>query len=290
MTSPEPSLNSAPKDPAEYRPRPLLGVGFWAMLALAVVCVLAGVLIATLGPKLLAHRPVPAAAAPALEPTPTAAAPAALPLAPNPAPAVAPAVAPADVERLGARVAALETREAHTAQAAAAALAAAAVVEASQGSAPFAEQLAALRAIAPPSPELTALARLAETGAPSRAALAASFPDYAARAASAARAPGDGAGLAERIGYALSRIVTLRRVGDVPGSGVDAVIARAERQVEDGDLDQALRTLDRLSPRAREALSAWRIGAERRAEIDRDAAGLRARALQALAVGSEPAA
>jgi hypothetical protein len=150
--------------------------------------------------------------------------------------------------------------------------------------------MAGLVAISPPSPELSALARLADTGAPSRAALAASFPDYAARAASAARAPGDGAGIAAQIAYEFSRIITLRRVGDVPGDGVDAVLARAERQVEDGDLDQALRTLDRLTPRARDALAAWRSRAERRAEIDRNAAALRANALKALAAARPDAA
>ena len=32
--------------------------------------------------------------------------------------------------------------------------------------------------------------------------------------------------------------MTLRRVGDLEGAGVDAVLARAERQVDDGDLDR----------------------------------------------------
>jgi hypothetical protein len=125
--------------------------------------------------------------------------------------------------------------------------------------------------------------RVAETGAPSRAALAASFPDYAARAASASRAPGDGAGLDDRIVYALSRIVSLRRVGDVPGNQADALLARAERMVEDGDFDGALRTLDLLPPAAREAMAPWRARAERRAEIDRQVAALRAKALRDLA-------
>jgi hypothetical protein len=187
------------------------------------------------------------------------------------------------VARLGARVATLEAQQTHTSQAAAAALAASAVVEATQGSEPFAEELSSLRAISPPSPELQALARLAATGAPSRTALAASYPDYAAHAASAARAPGDKAGLGDRIVYELSRVVTLRRVGDVAGDGVDAVLARAERQVEDGDLDRALRTLDKLPAGAKDAMAPWRNRAERRAEIDRNAVALRERALQTLA-------
>ena len=290
MSPPSDPQLTAPTDPADYRPRPLLGVTFWAMIAFGVVCVLAGVALASLGPKLLAARPAPPAtpeaAASAERPAVTVAPPILAPPAVLPEPA-----ASADVERLNARVAALESHEIRTSQAAAAALAAAAAVEASQGSGPFAEQMAGLVAISPPSPELRALARLAEVGAPSRAALAASFPDYAARAASAARAPSDGAGLWAQITYELSRIVTLRRVGDVPGDGVDAVLARAERQVEDGDLDHALQTLDRLPPKARNALADWRTRAERRAEIDRNAAALRARALQTLAAaGATPAA
>jgi hypothetical protein len=77
--------------------------------------------------------------------------------------------------------------------------------------------------------------------------------------------------------------VTLRRVGEQTGDGIDAVLARAERQGEDGDLDRALRTLDRLPPSARDAMATWRARAERRAEIDRNAEALRARALQTLA-------
>jgi len=278
---------TAPRDPAVYRPRPLLGVTFWAMIAFGVLCVLAGVALASFGPRLLARTPtltvLPEPASSAAEhPTPTVS-----------PPVVAAAAAPeppasADMERLNARVAALETHETRTSQAAAAALAAAAAVEASQGSGPFADQMAGLVAISPPSPELSALTRLSEVGAPSRAALAASFPDYAARAASAARAPNDGAGLGAWITYQLSRIVALRRVGDVPGDSVDAVLARAERQVEDGDLDHALRTLDRLPAKARDALSDWRTRAEHRAEIDRNAAALRTRALQGLAAGAAP--
>jgi hypothetical protein len=276
---------AAPKDPAAYRPRPLLGLTFWAMIAFAVLCVLAGVAIANLGPRLFARPPAKGEAASPVEaaaPTP--------PPAQTAAPAPIAAPAGPDVERLSARVATLESRQAHASQAAAAALAVSAVVEAAQGTGPFAEELASLRAVSPPSAELESLARLAQTGAPSRTALAASFPDYAARAASAARAPGDKAGLGDRIVYELSRIVTLRRVGDVPGNGVDAILARAERQVEDGDLDRSLRTLDRLPAGARDAMAPWRGRAERRAEIDRNAQALRARALQALALEARGAA
>ena len=277
----DPSDTPAPKDPVAWRPRPLLGASFWAMIAFAVLCVLAGVAIASFGPRLLLPRPSTGTGAhgvPAVETltraaaTPAAVAPVALPTA-GPTP---------DMARLDARVASLEGRQAQISRAAAAVLAAAAVADAAQSAGPFAEALASLRALTPPSAELQALARLSIAGAPSRAALAASFPQAAARAASAAQAPGEGAGLRARIVYALSRVVSLRRVGDVAGAGADAVLARAERQVEDGDLDRALHTLDALPPAAREAMADWRGRAERRTEIDRNAAELRARALRGL--------
>jgi hypothetical protein len=280
----DPAEISAPKDPAEYRAPRMMGPTFWAMIALCVICVLAGAAVGLVLPRVLANKPQPRPAAEALPPVeapPPATAPVTVP---GPDGAIQPAgVGSAEIDRLNARIAALETQEHSTTQAAAAALAAAAMVEATQRSGPFVEELSALRAAAPGAPELAVLTRLAEVGAPSRAALAASFPDYAARAASAARAPGDDARIADRIVYALSKIVAVRRVGEVAGAGPDAQLARAERLVEDGDLDGALRVLDKLSPAAREAMAPWRVRAERRAEIDRQAAALRARALRDLA-------
>jgi hypothetical protein len=281
---------AAPKDPAEYRPRPLLGFGFWAILVFGALCVIAGMLIAVFGPRLLAHRPAarpseaPAAGEPLRPATPVAAVETAVP------PPAAEAAPPAEVAALSARVAALEAQEGRTNHAAAAALAAAALVEASQGSRPFPEEAAALRAVSAASPDLAELSRLADPGAPSRASLTASFPDYAARAASAARRPGEGAPLGDRIAYVLSKVVMVRRVGDVAGDGPDAQLARAERLVEDGDFDRALAALDKLPPAARDAMSSWRVRAERRAEIDRLAAALRARALADLAGASRSGA
>lgn len=265
-----------PKDPAVYRPRPLLGIGFWAFMVFGLLCVLAGAGIAVLGPKLLAKPATPIAAPPA-------------PAAPvQPLPPVAPA-APApsasieEIARLNARIATLENQGARSKEAAAAALAAAELVDASQGSRPFAAQLVALRRATPDLPELAALARLAETGAPSRVVLAASFPPYAALASSRARKPHEGSPLVDRIAYAAAKVVTVRRVEDVSGPGPDALIARAEQALQEGEIVPALRLLDGLPQRSREVLAPWRIGAERRAEIDREVAALRARAIRDLA-------
>jgi hypothetical protein len=284
--TPESDL-SAPKDPAAYRPRRLLGAGFWGVLVFGFLCVLAGAAIWALAPRLVAQKPAPRLLNPfppsePARPVPPPAAQAAPPATP-----ASPATSDAgEIQRLEGRVAALEAGQARTVHAAAVTLAAAAAVEASQGSRPFSEEVSVLRGLSSPSPELTELSRLAQTGAPSRAELAAAFPDYASRAAAAARKPGEGAPLGDRIAYALSRIVMVRRVGDVAGDGPDAGLARAERFVQDGDFQSAFAALDRLPPAAREAMSPWRMRAERRAAIDRYAADLRARALAELAGGS----
>jgi hypothetical protein len=279
---------SAPKDPAEYRPRRVMGPGFFAVIAFGVLCVLAGVGVWALAPRFFAHRQAPPIGldSPAASETAKGAGAAAGTPAEAPPPIVTPAASAASVGQLESRLSALEAGEQRTARAAAAALAASALVDASQTSRPFPEELAALRAAQPGSPEIAALSGLADIGAPSRAALAASFPDYAARAASAARKPGEGANLGDRIVYALSRIVMVRRVAEVTGDSPDALLARAEAHVEDGDLKAAFAALDKLPPAARDAMAPWRARAERRAQIDRSIALLRAHALADLAASA----
>ena len=279
---------SLPPDPAAPSPPPpgparLLGPMFWLLIVFGLACVFAGYALFRFGPHLFPARPKPAVSAELAAvrpPPPVRAYPEDAPPPLEAAPAVPDSAA---LRQLSARIDALEAEQSRTAEAAAAALAAAALMEAAQTSRPFADELAALDAVSPPSAELRALRRVAERGAPSRAALAASFPDYAARAAGAARAPGEGAGLMTRLAAALSRVVTLRQVGVVPGKGIDALLARAERQVQEGDLDHALRTLDGLPPGGRDALAPWRAAAETRADIDRRISAVRVQALEDLA-------
>ena len=269
--------------PPDYRPARLMGPMFWVMVVFGLICVVAGYALSRFGPHVFPVKPKPAVSSDLANLRPLA--PAQTYPADDPPPVdVAPAAPNAEaINRLAQRIDALEVEQSRTAEAAASALAAAALMEAAQTSRPFAEELAALDAVSPPSAELRALRRVAERGAPPRSALAASFPDYAARAAGAARAPGESAGLMTRLAAALSRVVTLRQVGDVPGKGVDALLARAERQVEEGDLDHALRTLDGLPPGGRDALAPWRAAAETRADIDRRISSVRVQALEDLA-------
>ncbi len=279
MSTPEPDL---PRDPGVYRPKPLLGVGFWVMVAFGLICVMAGVAVTLLGPQLMSARPAavaPVIPEPAMRPV-TALSPL------YPANAEPPRVTLDEVGQLKARIAVLEGQGARSTEAATAALAAVALIDASQGSMPFVEEYEALRNAAPTLPELAGLSRLAETGAPSRGALAISFETLAAKAASRSRKPPQDAGLGARIAYAAGKIVTIRQVDDVEGDGPDALVARAELALQEGEVVAALVLLDRLPAKGRAALASWREGAARRAGIDRDVAALRLRAVRDLALVS----
>lgn len=286
MTTAHDTVDTTPRDPASYGARGR-GVGVLTVILLIAVALAAGIAVATYGRGLLPVR-APAAEAPApVRPTPT-------PVTPVVAAPALPAIAEpspggADVAALEARVRTLESAQTRTMNAAAAALASALLAEAAETSRPFQTELAALERALPMSPYALALRDLAETGAPTRAALAADFDAAAAKASVAARDPGRRGAFLDRMVHALSAIVTIRRVGSTEGGAADAVLARAERQVDDGDIEGALRTLNTLPPTARAALADWRAGAERRAEIDRHVASIRAAALAELAQAARPA-
>lgn len=280
----DPTEISPPDFPDAYtRPRRKGLAGGW----IVTLCLVSLMLGAGVGAYIWSIRPfkhVTTASAPATsrslaEPTAPA-----VPVDATTAPAPGP-----DVATLESRVQALETSQDRTVEAAAAALASALLAEAADTSRPFDRELAALERVMPLSPDALALRRLAQTGAPTKSALAADFDDAAALASVAARDPGEQAGFFDRLGYALANIVTIRRVGSTKGGSVDAVLTRAERQVNDGDIDGALVTLNALPANASAAMAGWRGGAERRAAIDRHVASIRATALANLAAVSRPA-
>ncbi len=300
---PDPAELAPSRDPAAYRARPLLSGGFWAMMALAAVCLVAGAVIVTMGPRLLAIRRAQPVAAAGSAPTATstnAPAPAATTgSAPYPAAALAPGLAPAPMESaapervadLEGRVQALESRQARQLDAAAAALAAAALSQAAAQPRPFLAELAAFQRLLPASPDAQALEPLAAQGAPGRAALAVELADIAAEVSTAAKAPPRTAGFMAQLAYALSRVVSVRRV-DQQASGADGVLARAQRLADEGDLEGAAASLDGLPSAARLALAPWRVKAMRRITIDEHIAALRAQAAADLAAaqGSLPVA
>jgi hypothetical protein len=294
--APEPAELAAPdlpRDPAEYAAsRPRLPLSFWLMIAFGVVCVLAGVVIGRFGARLFPVKPAAESAAPAQTSAADSpyAPPPALAATPSGAPITSPTApsgpAPAAVAALNGRIDQLVQNQRRSASAAGAALAASELGEAAQSSRPFADQLAALDPILPDSSALRTLRPLAAQQTPSRAALAADFAVEADHVAVASRAPPKGSGLIKRLLHTLTAVLTIRRVDKLTGDTPDAVLARAQRQVDDGDLEDALTTLNDLPPAGREAIAAWRVRAARRVEIDRLIAAIRQGAAQDLAEAS----
>ena len=277
--APDPVESDAPRDPALYGRRRLLGPGFWALIAFGLVCVAAGAALARFGPTWFSgDKAPPAVQQPVANPS-TPQASAAQPLLGAP---TAPAVSPPSFEgvaQLEGRVAVLESGQQQALDAAGAALAAATLADAARTARPFVEELAGLERVLPPSPDLRALGRLAQSGAPTRAGLAAEFETLTARAAVAARDPGQNADFLAKLRHALSSIVSIRQVGTTQGSTPDAVLGRAQKRLNEGDIEGALAAVETLPPPAQIVLAAWRSAGERRVELDRHIAAIRADAL-----------
>lgn len=285
----EPDHSTAPKlgSSSVTRRRSLLGLGFWVSMVFGLVCIALGVFIGVYGPQVFrqnATSPSPAATMtrPAQSPASGSADSATLPADKVAIEATNPTVSDTELFAINQRVGRLEADQHQQAAAAASALAASALQQAAQSSQPFDEDLKAVELLLPAATDLRSLRRLAQTGAPTRSALAGSFPEAAAKAAVAARTPGKDSGpLAEAL-HVLASIVTIRRVDKVTGKGPDAVLARAERLLNDGELDATLKALDELPKDAQLSMTQWRLGLERRAELERQMGALRASALKAL--------
>jgi hypothetical protein len=276
-----------PRDPHDYALRRRgLSLGFWAMMAFAVLCVLAGVAIDRIGPQLFPVRaqPMQTQGAAAGLPTPTLSDDAANPSPPiSSAAAVAP---PPALAGLSARLDRLDAQNERLREAAAEALAAADLAQAAQTSRPFGDQVEALRPLLPQSADLRALAAYAQVGAPSRAALANALDGLADRVVVAAQEPPKDSGAFAHLTHMLAAVFTIRRVDRLTGDDPDAILARAQARADDGDLEGAVRALDALSPAGRDAAAGWREQALRRIDIDRRAAAIRVQAERNLAAAA----
>ncbi len=279
--APDPAELAPSRDPAAYGRRPLFSTGFFVWLLLCLACLAIGGVAGRFAfpsepaPKPEAALPDAGPRPPSLAPSPAASAPVTAP------PASAAAAAAGSDTALADRVARLEIAASRQNQAAAETLAAASLSVASQGAAPFDRDLAAYERLAPDDPDLRALVPLAVRGAPSRATLAATLPDFAAAAVVALREPGRNAGFLTKLWALIGKVVIVRKVDPV-GHGVDGVLALAQSQASAGDLEDAVQTLQRLPPVARAQLGDWIAAAYRRIEIDQRIAAVRARALAAL--------
>ncbi|WP_416797212.1 mitofilin family membrane protein [Ciceribacter azotifigens] len=119
----------------------------------------------------------------------------------------------------------------------------------------FLTELDTLAGITPDDPIVGSLRDYARTGIPSRADLVRQFQDTASSILSAVNQPDPNQGLAERLLSSALSVVKVRPVGNVEGDTPEAIVARMEDKLRNGDLQGASLEWDTL-PEAGKAASA----------------------------------
>jgi len=117
----------------------------------------------------------------------------------------------------------------------------------------FMSELEAFATVAPDDPAVSELRDLAARGVPSRSGLVAGFSDAAAKAIAAAAPVDPEAGLVDRLMSSALSVVKVRKVGDVEGDSAEAIVARAEARLVNGDLDAAVTEWNALPETSRTA-------------------------------------
>jgi hypothetical protein len=143
----------------------------------------------------------------------------------------------------------------------------------------FMSELEAFASVAPEDPAVAELRDLAARGVPSRAALVAGFSDAASKAIAAADPADPEAGLVDRLMSSAMSVVKVRKVGDVEGDSVEAIVARAETRLLNGDLDAAVAEWSTLPEASRAATADYS-----------DALAARARSEKLIAAAMAPSA
>lgn len=154
-----------------------------------------------------------------------------------------------------------------------------------QEGAPYRAALDAAKALAKErkefEPALAMLAARADQGVPTMAQLRQRFDKLSVAVLRAAASAKPDADLWDRIWARLSTLVTVRRVGEVAGDGVSALLSRAEAALARGDLAEAAKQIEALAGPARAAAQGWLADARARlvsdaalAELERVALGL----------------
>ncbi len=150
----------------------------------------------------------------------------------------------------------------------------------------FDAELSAIAALAPEDPAIAALVEVAPDGVRSFASLTQEFSDLVDPLLTAERRAGRETFFQRIVGSALS-IVTVRRVGDVEGDTVEAIVARVETRLAQEDLAGALAEAKLLTGPAAEVAAPWVDAAQQRQSTDLFVRELSARVLAHVAASEE---
>jgi len=167
----------------------------------------------------------------------------------------------------------------------AAVMALADLIRASNGSAPFQEQLAALKNLAPALPEIQDLSRFAAKGVPTRIMIADSFPRSADTALAAERAQAAGNSFGERVWSGVVSMVTARRQAPADSA---VHLSKAQIALNLGEIQAAIKEVSALTGPARDAAEPWLKSANDRLTVDRDSRTLAERLVADLSPAPAP--
>jgi hypothetical protein len=150
----------------------------------------------------------------------------------------------------------------------------------------FEAELGAIVSLVPEDPAVAALSEIAPKGVRSFASLKLEFEGLVGSLITAERQAGRTTLWERLVGNALS-IVTVRRVGDVEGDSVEAIVARIEDKLGQEDLGGALEEARLLSGPAADVAALWTQAVEERQATDALVRDLSARVLAHVVASGE---
>ncbi|WP_204338437.1 COG4223 family protein [Rhizobium ruizarguesonis] len=148
------------------------------------------------------------------------------------------------------------------------AIAAAALKAAIDRGGPFLAELDTFAGVAPDDPAVADLRTFAETGIPSRTELVGEVPDVATAIVEAVNQPDPNQSWSDRLMSSAKSLVSVRPVGNIEGESVEAIAARMEEKVKNGDLPGASAEWDSLPALGKQASAAFKQSLEARIRVE----------------------
>ncbi|MBY3120271.1 hypothetical protein HFO29_20490 [Rhizobium laguerreae] len=148
------------------------------------------------------------------------------------------------------------------------AIAAAALKAAIDRGGPFLAELDTFAGVAPDDPAVADLRAFAETGVPSRTELVSEVPDVATAIVEAVNQPDPNQSWSDRLMSSAKSLVSVRPVGNIEGESVEAIAARMEEKVKNGDLPGASAEWNNLPVLGKQASAAFKQSLEARIRVE----------------------
>ncbi|MBB3542712.1 MULTISPECIES: COG4223 family protein [unclassified Rhizobium] len=148
------------------------------------------------------------------------------------------------------------------------AIAAAALKAAIDRGGPFVAELDTFAGVSPDDPATADLRKFAETGVPSRAELVRQVPDVATAIVDSVNQTDANQSWSDRLMAGAKSLVKVRPVGNVDGESVEAIAARMEDKVKNGDLQGAASEWAALPAEAKQASAAFQQSLEARIRVE----------------------